>query len=652
MATKNDWADIDDAGYWHKPEAEDYDSKKTAVTDEDIKPEPKPALVKLSEGQFVEPSMGYEYNKRFKVKVKVDFLDESARNMKKVNFSLYSIYMNKTESLSHNVDGYEDNGYAEVDMTLYYPPSYDEDKDTNVKYFFKATHERGDKVLDSEKLSMPQETHFVELKKDDYDENGAQKYNKSQEGDTFKANNVVKELQGNLITMGFLETGTDDGYFGDGTDAAIREFQDYAIKPERMKRKVGKTEKADKVLDQASDGIVCKNTADEIDTWLRKDWVKPIPVYRKGEYDDKGVSNGKGAKGTDDHHTGTPIVAAQEDLQKVGLYQEFSIDGWFHDHMYDALKQFQEAAKDGKFLINDVLTDIGEKLTGHREGILCPKTQKFLKAVVEKKGKVSNLNKTGLEIKAISLPNDNVSFTTKESENKIHVVAVISFKDIPKDNEKNIEWEIQSDPESQYKADIPKIDDIKGNDVNIIINIPNAINGRDWKPIKYQIRAKLNYQSQVYVSEWKKIVQDEKDMLRQQYIDMSKNKIPARSEFVNAGKSKYFTLTEGACNCGKHSYHLWSIMDKLDDVREKMGQSLVVNSGYRCPQKNTNTSGSAKESQHMYGAAADIGVRDFNADGKSDKDDWNTLKKKAEEADVSYIEPFDKTGTWVHMDWR
>ena len=136
MATKNDWADIDDAGYWHKPEAEDYDSKKTAVTDEDIKPEPKPALVKLSEGQFVEPSMGYEYNKRFKVKVKVDFLDESARNMKKVNFSLYSIYMNKTESLSHNVDGYEDNGYAEVDMTLYYPPSYDEDKDTNVKYFF------------------------------------------------------------------------------------------------------------------------------------------------------------------------------------------------------------------------------------------------------------------------------------------------------------------------------------------------------------------------------------------------------------------------------------------------------------------------------------------------------------------------------------
>jgi hypothetical protein len=188
--------------------------------------------------------------------------------------------------------------------------------------------------------------------------------------------------------MGFLETGTDDGYFGDGTDAAIREFQDYAIKPERMKRKVGKTEKADKVLDQASDGIVCKNTADEIDTWLRKDWVKPIPVYRKGEYDDKGVSNGKGAKGTDDHHTGTPIVAAQEDLQKVGLYQEFLIDGWFHDHMYEAVKQFQEAAQDGKFLINDVLTDIGEKLTGHRQGILCPKTQKFLKAVVEKKEKV------------------------------------------------------------------------------------------------------------------------------------------------------------------------------------------------------------------------------------------------------------------------
>jgi uncharacterized protein (TIGR02594 family) len=389
MATKNTWADIDDAGYWHKPEAED-DSNNAAVTDEDIKPEPKPALVKLSEGQFIEPGMGYEYNKRFKVKVKVDFLDESARNMKKVNFSLYANYMNKTESLSHNVDGYENNGYAEADMTLYYPPSYDEDKDTNVKYFFKATHERGDKILDSEKLSMPQETHFVELKKDDYDENGAQKYNKPQSGETYKIKGVVKTLQDNLITMGFLEKNTDDGYFGDSTDKAVREFQDYAIKSDRMKRKVGKIEKAEKVLDQqASDGIVGKKTADEIDLWLRKDWVKPIPVYRKGEYDDKGVSNGKGKKGTDDHHAGTPIVAAQEDLQKVGLYQEFLIDGWFHDHLYEAVKQFQEAAQDGKFLINDVLTDIGKKLTNYREGIFCPQTQDFLKTVVEKKGKVA-----------------------------------------------------------------------------------------------------------------------------------------------------------------------------------------------------------------------------------------------------------------------
>jgi cell wall-associated NlpC family hydrolase len=401
----NRWADIDDAGYWHAPEAEEKPDGP-AVTDdisqEEKKEEP---LVKLSSGTFIEPSMGFEFNKQCKVRIKVDYLDESARNMKKVNFSLFSKYLGKTANLNVSKDGYEQDGYAEADVTLYYPSTYDEEKDRNVKYFFRATHRRGDKAVDSIELNMPQPLHFVELKKDDYDENGADKYNKEKDGDKYKEKQVVTELQKNLVTLGFLADSEDatDGYFGDTTDTAVREFQDYAIKTDRMKRSKGKIEQADKALDQSGpDGIVGKKTADEIDLWLRKDWVKPEITLRHGEYDDTGVRNGKGKTGTDDHHKCTPVVKAQENLQKVEVYTGYAVDGWFHDRMYEAVKQFQEAAAEGKFLIGNVLTDIGEKLTGHVKGSYCPKTRSYLQKVVEKKGVVKlsdmDLNKKYADI--------------------------------------------------------------------------------------------------------------------------------------------------------------------------------------------------------------------------------------------------------------
>ena len=118
-----------------------------------------------------------------------------------------------------------------------------------------------------------------------------------------------------MITTNFLPQGSDDGFFGDQTDKAVNDFQDYAIKLVRMKRSVGKTENTDTGLDQESpDGIVGGKTRDELDKWLQNDWIKPIPTLRHGEYDDTGVDNGKGKKGTDDHHLGTPVVEAQQEF--------------------------------------------------------------------------------------------------------------------------------------------------------------------------------------------------------------------------------------------------------------------------------------------------------------------------------------------------
>ena len=389
MAEK--WHDINAPGVWQKPNKDTAKSGTAQPADaadaaDDAPQEQKP-LVKLSDGKFIPPDEGAKINKKCPVQVSVEYLDDSAKSMQKVTLSLYANYKGATSNLSHYVDGYEKNGVAQAEMTMYPPPGYQEGD--IVDYFFKAEHIRGEKIIDSEDITLPQETTFTVLQKGDYDENGAQKYNKEESGDNFKPNNVVKKLQGDLITTAFLPDESDDGFFGDQTDKAVREFQDYAIKPVRMKRSEGKAESADSTLDlESPDGIVEKKTCDELDKWLQNGWIKPIPTLRHGEYDDTGVDNGKGKRGADDHHEGAPVVEVQNNLQKVGVYTDGAVDGWFFDKMLCSVKDFQSAAADATFVVDGQLTQFDQKLTGYQKGEMCAATQEYLKMVVDKGGKV------------------------------------------------------------------------------------------------------------------------------------------------------------------------------------------------------------------------------------------------------------------------
>ena len=66
---------------------------------------------------------------------------------------------------------------------------------------------------------------FVSLKKGDYDEDGAKKYDKLQSGENFKSGGAVKLLQRNLIQTGFLAESSADGFFGDDTEKALNSFK-------------------------------------------------------------------------------------------------------------------------------------------------------------------------------------------------------------------------------------------------------------------------------------------------------------------------------------------------------------------------------------------------------------------------------------------
>lgn len=81
----------------------------------------------------------------------------------------------------------------------------------------------------------------------------------------------------------------------------------------------------------------------------------------------------------------------------------------------------------------------------------------------------------------------------------------------------------------------------------------------------------------------------------------------------------------------------------LDPLREKFGQPIIVNSGFRCPALNRAVGGAAT-SQHTKGEAADIdtGTRAGN------KELYEIIRKEL---------PFDqlideKNFSWVHVSYK
>lgn len=66
-----------------------------------------------------------------------------------------------------------------------------------------------------------------------------------------------------------------------------------------------------------------------------------------------------------------------------------------------------------------------------------------------------------------------------------------------------------------------------------------------------------------------------------------------------------FNLREFQCkHCGAVKIDP-ELVRRLQSLRNEVGKAVIVTSGYRCPAHNANVGG-AKDSQHLYGKAADI----------------------------------------------
>ena len=105
-------------------------------------------------------------------------------------------------------------------------------------------------------------------------------------------------------------------------------------------------------------------------------------------------------------------------------------------------------------------------------------------------------------------------------------------------------------------------------------------------------------------------------------------------------KSKYFTDKELACRCCGVNGITPAFLEKLDELREKYGKPIILNSAFRCPKHNQAIGGSPN-SQHVLGLAVDISC--------------TNSQERAQLLDASYIVGFRGRGiakTFVHLDLR
>lgn len=106
--------------------------------------------------------------------------------------------------------------------------------------------------------------------------------------------------------------------------------------------------------------------------------------------------------------------------------------------------------------------------------------------------------------------------------------------------------------------------------------------------------------------------------------------------------SRHFHAREFACKDGcKFVLISRTLIEILEGLREKIGEEIYINSGFRTPNHN-KTVGGALLSYHQYGMAADI-----RAKTKSPKELYNLLDKMMK--GWGGLELHD---TFVHVDTR
>lgn len=166
------------------------------------------------------------------------------------------------------------------------------------------------------------------------------------------------------------------------------------------------------------------------------------------------------------------------------------------------------------------------------------------------------------------------------------------------------------------------------------------------------------------------VQQDLRDRLRQEYIDLARDSVPARSEFLDAAEfarrfgKKYPAITFNEFNfsvipSSEERYPVVlaneELLAVLHRTRKTYGRPLVFTSGFRNPVRQNVVHESVQESHHQYGRAADLYVPVDRARGIATEANWLRLAASAARSGSVWIEPMlscnvNTAGCHVHLD--
>lgn len=111
--------------------------------------------------------------------------------------------------------------------------------------------------------------------------------------------------------------------------------------------------------------------------------------------------------------------------------------------------------------------------------------------------------------------------------------------------------------------------------------------------------------------------------------------------------AKHFLDSEFACkHCGELPAGGMNaaLVEVLDRLRDRLGEALVVSSGYRCQVHNSRTIGAAPNSYHTRGMAADVYIH-------SDRYTTYQIAEMALECGADTAVAYPREG-FVHVDMR
>ena len=114
--------------------------------------------------------------------------------------------------------------------------------------------------------------------------------------------------------------------------------------------------------------------------------------------------------------------------------------------------------------------------------------------------------------------------------------------------------------------------------------------------------------------------------------------------------TKNFSLSEFQSKCGREmpddvKQNIQKLANSLQVLRDKLGKSITINSGYRSPEHNAKIGG-VKNSQHLTGKAADIAVQGFTPKQVAETIENLISQGKMTQGGLGVY------STWIHYDIR